>query len=74
MAGWIINTVRIGIEQRRISQKIKDLKKNCLKRQTVDWAAGQMKEPCQGIYMWRGRALLWWNGRLLTFYWLHLQR
>ena len=50
MAGWIINTVRIGIEQRRITQKVgsnrfeeKALRKKGLKQQTVDWG-GQTKE------------------------------
>ena len=58
MAGWIINTVRIGIEQRRITQKVgsnrfeeKALRKKGLKQQTVDWG-GQTKE----CVMWKSVA------------------
>ena len=45
MAEWLINTVRIAIEQRRIMQKVDSnrFEEKCLKQHTVDWV-GQMKE------------------------------
>ena len=71
MAGWIINTVRIGIEQQRITQKVgsnrfeeKALRKKRFEatNSRLEWSNGRVchvKECCQDIYKEGGSAFLW---------------